>query len=355
MELTADDLMIGNSGFGLFLGAGASYEAGYPLMTTLTTTILKSFDVTQIDLLKQLVYEELEDEIDVDSGIPNIEIISDLLSIRAVKLGSEGKVYEQLLNKIRERIVEILQSVKNPKLDYHIKLLESLRRIKEGQTNPLWIFTTNYDLLIERAATEVGIPLYDGFVGGPIRFLKPTSLNWCHGSISNINGKPHFEPRTGFCINLVKLHGSIGWWLKNEQKVYACLDDTLLNGTLTRAMIMPQRSKVHDVLGPPYEQLWGIASSVLGTQCKYVVSNGYSYGDYHINEKLFIPKLTTSRIKLFALIEKETDSLLTISHFPSLNYYSKDSSSVGGRKINSGCDLWKFSIFVDFIGKIAGI
>lgn len=359
MKLTADELMVGNNGFGLFLGAGASYEAGYPLMTTLTTTVLKSFNRTQIDLLKQLVYEELDDEIDVDSGIPNIEMISDLLAIRAVKLGSEGKDYEQLLNKVRERIVEILQSVKNPKLDYHVKLLESLRRIKEGQTSPLWIFTTNYDLLIERAATEVGIPIYDGFVGGPIRFLKPASLNWCHGTISNINGKPHFEARTGFCINLVKLHGSIGWWLKNnenkQQKVYACLDGTLLNGALTRAMIMPQRSKVHDVLGPPYDQLWGIASSVLGTQCKYVVSSGYSFGDYHINEKLFIPRLATSKLKLFVLIEEETDSLLAISHFPSLRYYSKDSVSIGGKKTNMGSDLWKFSFFVDVIGKFAGI
>jgi hypothetical protein len=359
MSLTADELMIGNSGFGLFLGAGASYEAGYPLMTTLTTAVLKSFNETQIDLIKQLVHEELGIEIDVDSGFPNIETISDLLAIRALKLGSEGKEYVQLLNKIREEIVEILQSVKNPNLDYHVKLFESLRRIKEGQTSPLWIFTTNYDLLIERAAAEVGIPLYDGFVGGPIRFLKPASLKWCHGTISNINGKPHFEARTGFCINLIKLHGSIGWWLKNngnnQQSVYACLDSTLLNGILTRAMIMPQRSKVHDVLGPPYDQLWDVASSVLGTQCKYVVSIGYSYGDDHINKKLFIPRLATGKLKLFVLIEEVTEPLLSISHFPSLSYYSKDTVFVSGIKTNTGSELWKFSFFVNLIGKYAGL
>lgn len=209
MKLTAEDLMIGNSGFGLFLGAGASYEAGYPLMTTLTATVLQSFDRAQIDLLNQLVNDELNCEIDVVSGNPNIEMISDLLAMRAVTLGSEGEVYEQLLNKIREKIVETLQNVKKPNLAYHLKLLESLRKIKEGQTGPLWIFTTNYDLLIERAAAEVGVPLYDGFVGGPIRYFQPASLNWCHGTKTNIRGNTYFEDRTGFCINLVKLHGSI--------------------------------------------------------------------------------------------------------------------------------------------------
>ena len=360
MVLNADELNLGNSGFGIFLGAGASFEAGYPLMTTLTSSVLKSLNGSQVNCIANLVGEELESGLDVENGTPNIEIISDLLEIRAVTLGPvHGKEYNQLAHKVRDVIVEVLQAVTNPDLTHHIRLLESFRRIKEGQTTPLCIFTTNYDLLIERAATEVGVPLYDGFIGGPTRFLKPSSLSWCHGTISNQYGRPQFESRTGPYINLVKLHGSIGWWIvqqrNGQQGVYACLDSSLIRGDLTRAMIMPQRSKVHDVLGPPYDQLWEAACSVLGTQCKYIVTSGYSFGDDHINRKLFVPRLANGKLKLIALVYSETEGLSAISHFASMTYCSKDTKSNGGIKSSINTDLWKFSSFVDLIARYAGI
>jgi len=218
MGLDADELYLENSRLGIFLGAGASFEAGYPLMTTLTTYILDSINTTQLDLISDLIREELNCELDVRAGNPNIEIVTDLLELRAIKLGPEhGNKHIELSQQIRQLIVDALQDIKNPDLTHHIKLLESFRRIKDGTTMPLWIFTTNYDLLIERAAAEVGMLLFDGFLGGPIRFLQASSLNWCHGTISNQYGRQQFEPRTGPYINLVKLHGSIDWWIAEKK------------------------------------------------------------------------------------------------------------------------------------------
>lgn len=55
MAINVNELNISNSGFGIFLGAGASFEAGYPLMTTLTTSVLQSLNSPQLDLISNLV------------------------------------------------------------------------------------------------------------------------------------------------------------------------------------------------------------------------------------------------------------------------------------------------------------
>lgn len=360
MSLTANELYLGNSGFGLFLGAGASFEAGYPLITKLTSAILQNLNTPQFELVSNLVEEELGCTLDVEAGYPNIEMISDLLASCSIQLGAiHGEEYHKAALHIRNEIVRVLQTVENPDLTQHIRLLEAFRRIKEGTTSPLWIFTTNYDLLIERAAAEAGIPLYDGFIGGALRYFQPSSLSWCHGTVLNQYGRPQFELRTGPYINLIKLHGSIDWWINNKdnerQKVYSCLDHSLIRSNITRAMITPQRSKVHDVLGLPYDQLWGVASSVLGKQCKYLLSCGYSFGDEHINKKLFLPRLVDGRLKIFALLSDETEGLSALSHFTSLTYCTKDTRCDGGAKVVAESDLWKFSSLVNLIASYAGI
>lgn len=279
---------------GLFLGAGASFEAGYPLMSQLTLSVLSSLNSTQIDMLSHAVVEELGTPLDYENGNPNIEVLTDLVRLRATTLGRNlGKAYLELVHKIHERIVDVLNEVKSADLTNHVKLLTAYKRIRNGSTTPLWIVTTNYDLLIERAAAEVGIPLYDGFLGGGIRFLQSSSLQWRHGTITSQKAISRFECKTGPCIHLIKLHGSMDWWLSNNDRgttqVYSCLDRSLIKGECSRAMIMPQRKKVHDVLGPPYEQLWGVTHSVLGSDCKYMLISGYSFSDTHINERLFEP------------------------------------------------------------------
>jgi SIR2-like domain len=360
MSFKIDELNVSNSGFGLLLGAGASFEAGYPLMSTLTTMVLNSLNGDQRDLIADLVYEETGSLLDIQKGEPNIELISDLVTSRAIKLGRiDGDIYFALIDSIRDSIVSVLRGVRDPDLSYHIRLLDALKRIKGSNSSPIWIFTTNYDLLIERAAAEVGIPLYDGFLGSSVRYFNSSSLYWSHGNITNYNGIPKFEVHTGPYINLVKLHGSIDWWIATRDdvtdKVFSCLDDKYISGKVKRAMIMPQRSKVQEVMGSPYDQLWNVVNQVLGTSCKYLIANGFSFGDDHINTKLLIPKLVNGRIKIIALLEKETPGLNSLAQYSAFCYCTKNIRSDGGKKSCVDSDLWKFSSFVNLIASYAGI
>ncbi|ACV58266.1 SIR2 family protein [Alicyclobacillus acidocaldarius] len=353
-----EDIDISNYGFGLFLGAGASFEAGYPLMDTLTVSVIENLNERQKDIIQGVLTEDFDGYIDIEHGTPNIEVIADLISARAITLGEiQGSQYVSLLSSIRDSIVDIISSVDHPNLDHHVMMLQALSRIRQQAASPLWIFTTNYDSLIELAAAEVGVPLYDGFLGGgPVRFFHVASLKWSHGSINN---RHYFEPRKGLQINLIKLHGSIDWWSTKDdtqrQRVFSTLDETRLRASSTRTIILPQRSKTYETMGFPYDQLWRLASETIGRECKYLTSVGYSFGDEHINQNLFTPSLIDGNLKIFAFLKEETPGLANIARFPAVNYGTASCTRKNGEMNYEPSDFWKFSSFVRYLSNYAGL
>lgn len=139
---------------------------------------------------------------------------------------------------------------------------------------PLWIFTTNYDLIVEQACEQAGIRLTDGFdapVGSPV-------ADW-NGSFDGD-------------VRLVKLHGSVNWFeddpgggLHRLDRGYALPTHefrlTRNEQTLKPLMIIPTLQK--DALGRPYvqlaTQLWGALR-----QIRLLIVAGNSLRDTHIRE-----------------------------------------------------------------------
>nr|RAW04042.1 hypothetical protein DBT41_09785 [Aerococcus urinae] len=102
-----------------------------------------------------------------------------------------------------------------------------------------------------------------------------------------------------------------------------------------------------DTLQAPYDTLFRIMSQSLGADCKYVASCGFSFGDDHINFNLIQPAIGSGKIRLFALAAAETGGM---AGFKSASAFSAgfDASGItGGVAHTDGCDLWKFSKFVE--------
>lgn len=341
-----DKLNISEEGFGLLLGAGASYCAGYPLMNELTKKTLSILDEIEYEFIASLVQEQTGGILDRVKGVPNIEIINDLLESRMITIGesSESEKIEKLIEKIRGYIVEHIYDIRRPDLNTHIKLFKSLKKIYEGKSCPIWIFTTNYDLVLEYAASIAGIPLYDGFHGSSLRYLDVSSFKLVHGNYL-FNGKSQvFKQHQTPYINLVKLHGSINWWINEDGKAFSSDEKLYFSENLLRTMILPRRTKVREVLATPYDSLWRIANDVIGTECKYITSLGYSYGDHHINETLLIPKLKGKQIVLNAFARDMTEPLKEFTQFKNVN--------IGTNEM--GSNFWDFQIFVERIAEYAG-
>jgi hypothetical protein len=137
---------------------------------------------------------------------------------------------------------------------------------------PIRIATLNYDLGVELLAKRAGLDLSTG--------------------VSMWTGAFGWEWKAGADIRLLKLHGSVDWYLgsrpvsgrMNEEEIVVTREwraNELMNGEL--AVIFGQRGKLR-ARGPFLAMLGGLDDFLV--QTKHLVIVGYSFRDDHINTSL---------------------------------------------------------------------
>ena len=108
------------------------------------------------------------------------------------------------------------------------------------RSTPVEIFTTNYDLMFEKAMEKTSVPYFDGFVGGVNPFFSPESVEADNASRHSEFKPPRAWPR------LWKLHGSVNWLLQTDstgikKKVIRGFGEKESSGQ--ELMIFPSREK----------------------------------------------------------------------------------------------------------------
>lgn len=319
---------------GFLFGAGTSKEAGYPLMGDITVTVVSNLGsalkttLDEILAAKALTY-------DPAMGSPNIEIISDLVTEYFVT--TQDPKYGELESEIRKLIVDAILSVRDPDITHHVRFLEALKRRAHGTSSTVTILTTNYDVLFELAAGEVGVRVETGFDGPLRRYFDPTVFDLARGTVE----KTRFTHRSELHLNIIKLHGSVSW-LKHGGRVFESGLD--LGGAMPeRALVLPRRRKVMDTLSEPFDQLFIRASRTLGSNCQFLVACGFSFGDKHINDQLIFPKLGAGKIRLTALCGEEPECLAELKKFPPFHAGFPANCFIDQNDTGAGTDLWKFS------------
>ena len=189
---------------GFFMGSGTSMTVGLPGIKLLTTNV-----ATELDGGHRKTYDALLQgcgpRATVEDVLNKVRLIQEFLGTDATKQveGVNSKIANELDFKICAAITKIL-SVDPPKgLKPHLTLAQWVRYIRREQ--PVEIFTTNYDLLIERALEEMNVPYFDGFVGGVGPFFVQDSVEADGGEKTR-----DMYPPSGW-TRLWKVHGSIGW------------------------------------------------------------------------------------------------------------------------------------------------
>lgn len=344
MSLTLSQLFpgieTGLNRIGFLFGAGTSKEAGYPLMGDLTKTVVSNLGSALKETLdgilaaKALTYDPAE-------GTPNIEIISDLVTEYFVT--TQDAKYGELESAIRKLIVDAILSVNAPDLTHHIRFFEALKRRAHGTSSTVTILTTNYDVLFELAAGEVGVRAETGFDGPLRRHFDPTVFDLARGTVD----KSRFTHRSELHVNIIKLHGSVSW-LRHKGRVFESGLD-LRSATPERALVLPRRRKVMDTLSEPFDQLFTRASRTLGSNCQFVVACGFSFSDKHINDQLIFPKLTAGKIRLIALCGQEPDCLCELKKYPPFHAGFPANCFIDQKDTESGTDLWKFSALAQLL------
>ena len=163
---------------------------------------------------------------------------------------------------------------------------------------PIEIFTTNYDVLIERALEIAETPHFDGFVGS----VKPSFSNVTVEAEPTKSYEAVYPPRSW--VRVWKLHGSIGWRATEDTKTKArriirtygvapTVDDDLL--------IFPSRQKYSDSRKLPFVAYHDRLRRLLSSGETLLVIIGYSFSDEHINEIVFEALRNNPRLAIAAL------------------------------------------------------
>lgn len=322
---------------GFLFGAGTSFEAGYPMMGGLTKKVVSALTPDERKILNDVLATAGSTYNDT-TATPNIEELSDLVMAHAIN--SKAPKCTALESRLRELIVQEILSIKNPVIDNHVRFFRALSKRTFGRPCTVWVFTTNYDLLFEVAAAKAGVLVENGFSGSTERFFNPSQFKATSGEIIG----NRFAPNNQLTVKLVKLHGSISWTADGGQLFER--HPAALTDTISRIMVLPRRKKVMETLIPPYDTFFSYMSRVLGTECKYLVCCGFSFGDEHITQHLILPALQSGRIRLFTLNEFEPNGVTNLKDIPSFGAGYSNQINVEGKTVPTGTDLWKFSQFV---------
>ena len=180
---------------------------------------------------------------------------------------------------------------------YHKSFLTSIlqRPLNLRRAN---IFTLNYDLAFEYACDELGIQYINGFVGFNERSFRPEVYNYDFFYPGDITeGKVKRIERV---IKYYKLHGSLNWLYKKENKnnpyglyevpidlVRVNMENESVEKNMGDIMIYPTSSKKEFTLNFPYSELFRKFADRLQQPEAVLFVVGYSFYDEHINDIIY--------------------------------------------------------------------
>lgn len=301
--------------YGFFFGAGTSCALGVPNIATLTTEVEKNLAGTSLKHFKIL-------KADLCSTYPdkqiNIEdILNQLRQIRSITgekedkkyLDINGKYATELDDEICKKIYAILSTsegkvdLSNTKKFFAWLNMQNRDYSKE-------IFTSNYDLIIEKSLEEIKTPYFDGFVGSYEPFF------W-QESIEKFVEKSDL---TQNWIRLWKIHGSLSWfWKKNSgtgsHNIIRVGMISDINNIDNELVIYPSKEKYDSSKKQPFVAYFDRFKNVLLNGELLFIFTGYSFSDQHINEIVFNSLRQNNR--LFVLVffyqDEEVDDLYKVS------------------------------------------
>jgi len=265
-----------NNPITFLIGAGASFPYGVPMMVGFYREFREYLDRRHhhcFEFLTQVEQRAGHAECDLEN------LLSDLQSILSVERGltivgrDQGEVQEQisLARELRGYldafVIDRCERFDREKVRADFRSLLDLR-----QHGPLWVFSTNYDRILEFACEAHGISWSDGFDTAP------------SSAVAEWTGRFDAD------VRIVKLHGSVNWYEDDPGRALHRLDRgyslpahdfRLLRGTqqLRPLMIIPTLEK--EALGDPYIGLAiRLTDVLLGT--KVLVVAGNSLRDRHV-------------------------------------------------------------------------
>jgi hypothetical protein len=226
-----------------------------------------------------------------ERGETNVEdMLSHIRALRVVAGKDEARGLSAAdLDKLDNNICQIIHEIADKELPctdspYHRLALWT---DATGRRNPVEVFTTNYDLLMEQAFEDCRVPYFDGFAGSRKPFFDIRAME-----------EDKLPPRWA---RLWKLHGSINWYETPTKKVFR----GATNEEGLKRVIHPSHRKYEESRRMPYLAMMDRIRAFLKQPSVAIVICGYSFRDEHINEVIMQGLQGTQTAIAFALLFEE--------------------------------------------------
>lgn len=269
---------------GFFFGAGSSCAFGLPNVDKLTDDVEEKLDSRLQTIFKSL--KESLSELHSDKKISVEDILNYVRQIREITGEKEDRIYDDVNGKLAKELDEqickmIFKIIQGKEKDADIKeLIKFFAWLDIANRNyTKEIFTTNYDLLIEKAMEFNHIPYFDGFVGSYEPFFWPESIE------KNIN----LTDLTFNWIRLWKIHGSLNWEFRKEESNESSkiIRVGKIENPENELVVYPSKEKYNLSRKQPFIAYFDRLKNYLQQGEILFVFSGYSFSDQHINEIIF--------------------------------------------------------------------
>lgn len=327
--------------FGIFMGAGTSCALGLPNISKLTIDVesaLSAGSKSAFDIIKK----DLEAKASVPSTISIEDILNQVRRIREITqddaatnfLAVTGTMAKQLDLEICKKIYELIDLAET-KANLAIPKRFFAWLGMQNRDFTTEIFTTNYDLIIEKSLESIRVPYFDGFVGSFEPFFWQESVE---RTVKN-------NELTSNWLRLWKIHGSLSWFWKESPTTRA--HKVIRQGKAINAaspsneiVIYPSKEKYASSRRQPFIVYFDrLKNYLLSGELLFVIS-GYSFLDQHINEIIFNCMRQNNRLHVVVFFYSDIE----VSRLQPLIAGYLNISVYGPRKaiISGICSDWSF-------------
>jgi len=331
---------------GFFFGAGTSCALNIPNVEQLTSgigTALTGDFKNHFDLIKNDLTASVAPRIvNIEDILNHIRRIRELTGEATSKnyVGVSGEAAKRLDKEICTKIYNlILEKEKVADLETTKKFFAWLSILNREFSKE--VFTTNYDLIIEKSLESGQIPYFDGFVGAYEPFF------W-QESIDKLVGK---DDLTQNWIRLWKIHGSLSWFWKEDvktksPKIVRIGKVEKIEDEKDELVIYPSKEKYDSSRKQPFVAYFDRLKNYLLNGELLFIFTGYSFSDQHINEIIFNCLRQNNRLSalVFFFKDEEVEALhnLTSSYMNLIVFGPKKAI------INGNLGEWEFSELAEF-------
>lgn len=192
------------------------------------------------------------------------------------------------------------------------QLLQKLarRRVRDPR---LKVFTTNYDMCFETAASDLGMMAIDGF-----SYTRRRRFDGKHFSYDIVRREAEGHEFAEGVFQLLKLHGSVSW-SREEKDIYEDTAPTPANACL----IYPAKGKYQQAFLQPHLELLSRYLEFLRQPNSCLIVAGFGFNDDHLSEPIFSAIQSNPSLKLILCDFQCITHLHNRGHHGSSDYWGR--------------------------------